>query len=174
MNNFLSKKSYSPFIVGGGIGVLSWITIYFMGKTLGTTTSFMKIVAAIYSIIAPTHTANSEYLSSLLSTPIIFWQTTLVLFAFFGAMVSAKLSKTETKDFVPSLWKKNFGSSVSKRRFWSIVGGVLLAIGARIAGGCTSGHGISGGLKLAISGWIFVAALFSAAIITAKLIYRKG
>jgi len=36
----------------------------------------------------------------------------------------------------------------------------MLIVGARIAGGCTSGHGISGIAKLSYSSLITVAAMF--------------
>ena len=50
------------------------------------------------------------------------------------------------------------------------VGGVLLLFGARLAGGCTSGHIISGITQLAVSSVIFAAAVFAAGITTAKLL----
>lgn len=41
------------------------------------------------------------------------------------------------------------------------LGGTLLAIGSRMAGGCTSGHGISGISLLSVSSFITVAAMFA-------------
>ena len=55
--------------------------------------------------------------------------------------------------------------------FW---GGAILLYGARMAGGCTSGHGISGTLQLAVSGWVFFAAMFAAGIGTAAVLFRKS
>ena len=50
-----------------------------------------------------------------------------------------------------------------------------MIFGARLAGGCTSGHGISGNLQLAVSSLVFTATFFAAAIITALALYaRKG
>ncbi|KAI1647997.1 uncharacterized protein F4817DRAFT_88929 [Daldinia loculata] len=43
----------------------------------------------------------------------------------------------------------------------AILGGVLLAVGSRMAGGCTSGHGISGISLLSISSFVTVAAMFA-------------
>jgi uncharacterized membrane protein YedE/YeeE len=48
----------------------------------------------------------------------------------------------------------------------------LLAYGARLAGGCTSGHGISGALQLSVSSWIALACFFIAGVATAMLLYR--
>ncbi len=51
-------------------------------------------------------------------------------------------------------------------------GGVLMGLGARWAGGCTSGHGISGTMQLALSSWIAAACFFAGGIAGAMLIYR--
>jgi hypothetical protein len=45
--------------------------------------------------------------------------------------------------------------------------------GARLAGGCTSGHGISGSLQLALSGWVFFASVFVSGILTALMLFGK-
>ena len=44
-------------------------------------------------------------------------------------------------------------------------------LGARLAQGCTSGHGISGALQLAVSSWLFVAVFVATAIAAALAIY---
>ena len=49
---------------------------------------------------------------------------------------------------------------------------VLLLFGARLAGGCTSGHMISGISQLALSSFIFGVVTFGAAILMAKFLYR--
>jgi uncharacterized membrane protein YedE/YeeE len=54
----------------------------------------------------------------------------------------------------------------------ALLGGVLLGIGARWAGGCTSGHGISGTLQLAVSSWIAAACFFIGGIAAAFFIFR--
>ena len=50
------------------------------------------------------------------------------------------------------------------------IGGILLLFGARMAGGCTSGHMMSGVMQLALSSIIFTIVLFPIAIIIAKRI----
>ncbi|KAI1074928.1 hypothetical protein F5B20DRAFT_418936 [Whalleya microplaca] len=42
----------------------------------------------------------------------------------------------------------------------AISGGLLLAVGSRMAGGCTSGHGISGISLLSVSSFVTVASMF--------------
>jgi uncharacterized membrane protein YedE/YeeE len=48
-----------------------------------------------------------------------------------------------------------------------------MVFGARLAGGCTSGHGISGDLQLAASSWVFMPLAFVVAIATAFLMFGK-
>ncbi len=51
-----------------------------------------------------------------------------------------------------------------------VFGGVLLAVGSRIGGGCTSGHGITGISLLSVSSFVSVAAMFAGALSAAALI----
>jgi uncharacterized membrane protein YedE/YeeE len=61
-------------------------------------------------------------------------------------------------------------TTTARRYADAFLGGVLIVFGARLAGGCTSGHIISGITQLAVSGLIFGAAVFGAGILTAKLL----
>jgi uncharacterized membrane protein YedE/YeeE len=50
---------------------------------------------------------------------------------------------------------------------------VVIIFGARLADGCTSGHGISGSLQLAVSSWTFFLVMFASGIATAFVIFRR-
>ncbi len=52
----------------------------------------------------------------------------------------------------------------------AVLGGILLTFGSRIAGGCTSGHGISGMSQLSISSFITVASMFGGGVFLTRLI----
>lgn len=52
----------------------------------------------------------------------------------------------------------------------ALVGGIVLVFGARLAGGCTSGHGISGMSQLSIASIISVAAMFAGGMGLAALL----
>jgi len=54
-----------------------------------------------------------------------------------------------------------------------IVGGMVMLFGARMAGGCTSGHGISGSLQLAASSWTFFMVMFASGVATAWLLFGR-
>ncbi len=46
-----------------------------------------------------------------------------------------------------------------------------MAFGARLAGGCTSGHGISGALQLSLGSWIALVGFFVGGVPTAMLLF---
>ena len=70
------------------------------------------------------------------------------------------------------MWVARFGDSIALRAVVALGGGVLMAIGARLAGGCTSGHGISGTLQLNLASWIAVVCFFIGGIAVAMLLFK--
>ncbi|MHB8922543.1 MAG: YeeE/YedE thiosulfate transporter family protein [Thermoleophilia bacterium] len=90
-----------------------------------------------------------------------------------GGFTAAALKGGLNTRSVPRLWKSRFGDSKPKRFAAAFAGGFLLLFGARIAGGCTSGHVLSGTAMLAASGFVFAIAILASGILTAKLLYRR-
>lgn len=173
----LRSPRWSPYAVGVGIGVLSWATFYFMGKALGTSTSFVGASGSALCAVAPDHVAgNTYYLKEYGAKtggfkPIFDWQMALDFALIAGAFLAAKLGRTFAVERVPSLWAERFGPSVAKRYAAAFLGGFILLFGARMAGGCTSGHGISGGLQLAVSSWVFFITMFISGVAAAAVLY---
>lgn len=75
---------------------------------------------------------------------------------------------------LPEIWKANFGDTPAKRYLVAFLGGFIVLYGARLAGGCTSGHMMSGMMQTALSGYIFAAGAFAAAIPTAMFMYKRS
>ena len=72
---------------------------------------------------------------------------------------------------VPPFFAAAVGPDVTFRFAVALVGGILAGLGARWAGGCTSGHGISGTLQLALSSWVAAACFFIGGIVVAGLLF---
>ncbi len=174
MFKLLKKERWSPYKVGVCIGVLAIVSLFGIHKTIGTSTTFVKMAGFILSVINPSAFEQNLYYQDYLKNKAwIDWQAMLVFGIFIGAYISRKLSKPNATYKLPSLWEKNFGASKRKRYIAAFSGGIIVMFGARLAGGCTSGHAISGGFQLAVSGWLFMLSLFALAIPTALLLYRK-
>ncbi|MBX3372919.1 MAG: YeeE/YedE family protein [Phycisphaeraceae bacterium] len=173
--HWMTRGRWSPYVAGAGIGVLSWITFAFMGKGLGTSTTFVHVAGALEGIVARDHVESTGYYASaIVGKPIVDWQFALVVSLFFGALLAAKLSRSTFVEHVPALWSWRFGPSRTKRAIVAFAGGAILLYGARMAGGCTSGHAITGGLQLAVSSWSFLIAMFVAGIGMAFLLFGKA
>ncbi len=57
-----------------------------------------------------------------------------------------------------------------KRLITTLGGGFLAGFGARIAGGCTSGVGLSGSAALGISAFVFLALFFATGMLVSRLV----
>lgn len=169
--SFLKLRRWSPYVVGSLIGVLSWFSFVTADRPLGVSTAFVKTTGLVERVVAPGHADGNAYFKVF--PPVIDWEWMLVAGLFLGAMVSSKLSGDRPTEKVPPLWRHRFGAGAGKRYAVAFLGGLLLALGARLAGGCTSGHGISGSLQLAVSGWTFFGSIFLSGLATAFLVYGK-
>jgi uncharacterized membrane protein YedE/YeeE len=75
---------------------------------------------------------------------------------------------------ISPIWQRALGSaSPAKRYAVAFVAGFLMLLGARIADGCTSGHGLSGMAQLAVGSTVAVAAMFAGGIAAALLLLRR-
>ena len=169
----LRSASWSPYAVGVGIGILSWLVFLVVDKPLGMSTEVSKFSGwAASAFVGMDAVVENPYWAS--KTPAIGYSTIFLLATAVGAFLSARLGGTFRWETVPTVWKEQVGPGVAGRMVGAFAGGALLLYGARLAGGCTSGHGISGTLQLAVSGWVFFAVMFAAGIATARLLFRKG
>jgi uncharacterized protein len=170
----LRSRWWSPYVVGSLIGVLSWFAFATAGRLLGITTPFEHTAALTIKAAAPQAAAAHPYYTNPEKNPKIGWEWMLVIGVFLGSAISSFLSADRSQRRVPPLWAHRFGFSPGKRYAGAFLGGAILMFGARLAQGCTSGHGISGALQFAVSSWIFVAVMFTTAIGAAFLIYGRG
>lgn len=162
--------AWSPYVVGALIGILSMFTFYFSNKPLGASTAYARLAGMLGTAIAPKHTQSLKFYKD--NKPAVDWEVMLVLGAVVGAFLAAWLGGELTGQWVPPMWEARFGDSPALRLAVALVGGTLMAFGARLAGGCTSGHGISGALQLSVGSWIALVCFFAGGIGTAMLMYR--
>lgn len=106
---------------------------------------------------------NQEGIAKSIVTPynygIIF-----IVGTFLGGMLG-KIFFRKKEEFIE---KESILEKDEISRIKLFIGGILLLFGARMAGGCTSGHMMSGVMQLSLSSIIFTVVLFPIAIIVAK------
>lgn len=162
--------AWSPSIVGAGIGVLSWLTFYFADKAIGASSFYATVGGFIGKLVTWKHTESLKYYQS--HPPRVDWGFAFVVCTVIGGFLAAWTGGEIRNEWLHPMWVDRFGESIAFRAFIGFVGGVLMAFGARLAGGCTSGHGISGTLQLNAGSWLTVAYMFIGGIATAMFLYR--
>ena len=170
MTGFLTQLRWSPYAVGIGIGILSWFSFLVSRKPIACSTTFAKLSGMIEKLFRGKKVDLKPYYQK--EKLVVDWQMMLVAGIVLGSLLSALLSGDFSWQWVPSIWASAFGSNALPRVIVALVGGVCLGFGARWADGCTSGHGISGTLQLAVSSWISAICFFIGGILAAHLIFR--
>jgi uncharacterized membrane protein YedE/YeeE len=161
--------AWSPYWVGASIGVLSWLTFYFSDKPIGASTFYAQVAGFLGKLIAPRRTASLAYFKD--KPPRVGWEFAFVISIIFGGALAALTGGEFANEWIPALWQERFGESLALRAMLAFGGGVLMAFGARLAGGCTSGHGISGTMQLNPGAWIAVICFFIGGIAVALPLY---
>ena len=162
----------NPWFAGVSIGLLSWFASALVNQPLGVSTALSSVSGEVAAPIL----GRNVFLTDAYWIKFPFSLDYGVLFLvgiFLGGLVNAITSHTFRWEKVPRVWREHFGRSVGARMAVAFIGGVLVLFGARMAGGCTSGHGLSGGLQLALSSWIFLVTMFVVGVLFATLLFRR-
>ncbi len=163
--------AWSPYLVGAGIGILSWLTFYLASSPIGASSFYATVAGYLGKALAPKHVEKLKYFRD--NPPEIGWGFVFVLSTMLGGFIAALTGGEFRNEWLHPMWKDHFGAdSGALRVATALAGGALMAFGARLAGGCTSGHGISGTLQLSLGSWLTVAGMFVGGIVVAKLFYQ--
>jgi uncharacterized protein len=167
---FITQVRWSPYIVGVGIGILSWLSFLISRQPIACSTTFAKASGMIEKLFQGKKVDLKPYYQKV--KLVVDWQWMLVVGIIIGSLISAWLSGDFHWKWVPSVWADAFGSDPLLRVIVALVGGVCIGFGARWADGCTSGHGISGTMQLAVSSWISAICFFIGGILMAHMIFK--
>jgi len=169
--NYLRKEEWSPYIAGGLLGLVGVLAVALSHSLLGASGAFENLAGLIGKAVAPKLFDNLYF--NFIMPPGLTWQVVLLIGVFFGGLIAAALAGTWKWRAMPDQqWTAVFGRSRWTRWGVAFFGAVVLEIGAGIAGGCTSGLAISGGMLLAPAAYLFIAAMFASGIATAFILYR--
>jgi len=168
---------WNPYFAGALTGVLAIVSVYATtvligkGNYLGASTTFVRAVGFIESVFASQHVAENIYFTA---TKIkLDWQFMVIIGIFIGALISSLSDRSFKVEKIPPIWLERFGSSMAKRGIGAFLGGIIAMIGARMASGCPSGHGLSGMMQLSASAFVALAMFFAVGIIAAQLLYKR-
>jgi uncharacterized membrane protein YedE/YeeE len=144
-----------------------------VAQPLGVSTQYVRAVGGACELAAPGSGTGVPYFKA---ERIVFGYAEMVVLgvipgALLAALATGRLGRAAA---VPSTWRERFGASKGKRFLAAAAGGALLLFGARLAGGCTSGHILSGVSQMAVSSLLFAIAAFGGGVLFARLLYGGG
>ena len=175
--------------LGGVLLGLVFFAAVLLVKPIGVSTQFVIFDAILADAVTPGliaqtddgYTSTNAYLAKSggkyaknAANPLNYsfvFVIAMIVGAGLSAMLRGGVGTDERR--LPAIWYANFGDTPIKRYIVAFLGGFIVLYGARLAGGCTSGHMMSGMMQTAVSGYIFAAGAFAAAIPVSILMYRK-
>ena len=194
MFNLFRKKEWNWMVSGLLLGLAFLITASIV-KPIGVSTQFVILDGMIWNSLSKDlvvkddtakkgYASNNAYLNKSggkyaknIANPLNYsfvFVVAMLIGGLFARITQSKNNTTEeTQGCIPKVWQDNYDGSPVKRYIFVFLGGILVLFGARLAGGCSSGHMMSGMMQTSMSGYLFAIATFAAAIPVAKIFYRK-
>jgi len=162
------KKSFLWLYAGIGLAILDSIVFLtsVFNRPIGASTTYPYVGDVMAGL------TQNDYFTTIQKPG--NWELIFLTGAFLSGIVISLIRKEFKIQLIYSGWSKTEGNSSVKRIIWAFIGGFILLFGARMAGGCTSGHVISGGMQVAASSLLFGAFVFAGLLLTGKFFYRKG
>lgn len=193
MKNFIYQSQWGWRASGLALGLVFLLTIALV-KPIGVSTQFVILDGIIWDIFSIDVVVENSSAKSGYSSPNAYlnksggkyaenianplnYSFIFVLAMIAGGFIASRLqSSKERKEkmLAPAVWTECFGDSPGKRHLATFLGGVLVLFGARLAGGCTSGHMMSGMMQTSLSGYLFALGVFTVAVPVAVLMYKGG
>ena len=175
-------------IGGVALGVAIFLAVLLV-KPIGVSTQFVILDGIIGDVVNSQlvtqtdegYTSTNAYLAKShgkyaknVANPLNY-SFVFVIAMMLGAFASAKMrgGNGAEDNKIPALWRANFGDNALKRNAAVFAGGFIVLFGARLAGGCSSGHMMSGMMQTSISGYLFTLGAFAAAFPVAMMMYKK-
>lgn len=142
---------------------------------LGVSTAYPQFAGFLLDKLFPGFAQEQPYLREIGAQ--IGWEVMLVLGILLGAALSYGLShgpdRAKLSVAVPPVAVKGFTGRRLHSYARAFLGGFLFIFGARLAGGCTTGHMLSGMAQMALSGLVFAAAAFGSGMLIAQIFFRE-
>lgn len=161
------SKDKSWILAGTGIAVLNTIIFATVvaDRPIGASTFFPYVADNILGF------TDNAYFTQITKSG--SWEVLFLAGGLLSGIVISLIRKEFKIRMIHDNWEKYKGNNFGKRAFWAFLGGFILIFGARMAGGCTSGHVISGGMQLAASSLVFALFVFVGLLLTGKFFYTK-
>jgi hypothetical protein len=133
MIRMMEDKGWSPYLAGALSGMVFILSVWFAGKVVGASTSFLRSAGMIEKRFNAERVARMDYFVK--KVPKIDWQWMFVAGIFIGSLIASTTGGSFRWKALPDMWQARFGPSRIKRGLVAFTGGLVAMFGARLAGG---------------------------------------
>ena len=100
------------------------------------------------------------------------WRLPLLAGLVLGGFLSAVLGGGWEPTWALEVFDRAIGFGPAGKLAWMFLGGLFIGFGTRLAGGCTSGHGVFGLANLEFPSLLATLSFMAAGIATTHVVYR--
>jgi uncharacterized membrane protein YedE/YeeE len=150
-------------LAGIGIAGITLALLFLGNHRLGISTGFDDIC----SLVLPT-----PYFKRAAVVSGRGWRFPLLIGLVLGGFLSAALGGGWEPTWALGMFDSAVGLGPAGKLAWMFVGGLFIGFGTRLAGGCTSGHGIFGLANLEFPSLLSTVSFMAAGIVTTQIVYR--
>ncbi len=156
---------YHWAVGGAAIGVVTLLLLFLGNKRLGISTGFENVCSLVVKV---PYLARREIVTSN------GWRLPFLGGLVIGGAASAVLGGGWAPTWELGMFDSTFGGGPLSKVAWMFGGGLLIGFGTRLAGGCTSGHGIFGLSNFERSGLVSTVSFMAAGAATTWVVYGLG
>jgi hypothetical protein len=156
-------EPYPWWLAGAGIAVVTLALLGLANQRLGISTGFENLCALV---LKTPYLERDEIESSRA------WRLPFLAGLVLGGAFSAWAGGGWTPFWSLGMFDARVGWGPAGKLAWMFAGGLLIGFGTRMAGGCTSGHGIFGLANLERASLDSTVAFMTAGIVTTHVLYR--
>jgi uncharacterized membrane protein YedE/YeeE len=150
-------------VAGAGIAAITLALLFIANRRLGISTGLEDVCSFV--LPAPYFARDAVRSARRWRLPFI---AGLVLGGFLSAVLGGGFSPT----WDLGMFDQVVGFGPAGKLAWMFAGGLFIGFGTRLAGGCTSGHGIFGISNFEFPSLVTTASFMAAGIFTTQIVYR--
>jgi uncharacterized membrane protein YedE/YeeE len=148
---------------GMGIAGVTLALLLVGSRRLGISTGFEDVCSLVLKV---------PYLRRSAVTSGRPWRLPLLAGLILGGFLSAATGGGWAATWELGVFDQAIGLGPAGKVLWMFIAGLFIGFGTRLAGGCTSGHGIFGLSNFEMPSAITTAAFMIAGIVTTHVVYR--
>ena len=149
-------------VAGAGIAAVTLCLLYLGSRRLGISTGFEDVCSLVLS--QPYFRRDAVRSGRRWRLPLL---AGLVLGGFLSAVTGGGWSPT----LALGMFDQVIGLGPSGKLAWMFAGGLCIGFGTRLAGGCTSGHGIFGLSNFEVPSLIATLSFMAGGIVVTQVVY---